>query len=663
MKRFGNAYTGNTGASGLTERARFRAASRQVGQPLNALSDMSAINVVAGQIFCCPPVSVPEPPPVPPTPPPPEVPFWVRRGIPATPTWCVTDVSDRAVVCGYVDGSECEFYDTSGVLQGSLTISFGTRMGFVTVWNSDGSLAWAAKIDGGIIWPRQIVTDASGNVTVRGTFEDTVRIYDAASVLGETRTTGTQFSLFVAQWSATGDFNWLATVQATPTGGSRPPSLVMSDMALYGNDPICYGYMYSDSAASVDLTDGSGVVTSRSNNPFNTLGFLFRLTQAGDYVFMSTMYGVGGRILTATTLFTCTMSVTSDIFISGFAGFESFLNFTDDTGTPVISLSPGSITDNYSYVAAYDINGTPKWAFDVTGADNAVSSYSFVPDFQYVRAVDRNDPSPTSSTGYVVGSFAGPSTITFNDGITNPTLTTTEARAVYLAAVTLNDPMSAAGQCLWVTKADGSGTDEILACHADVTGGVVYVAILQRSPILTLYAPPGVAIAGTSTLPGGDTMGILLAAYDGAGLRWKRLIGGINHSGVVPYQIRLTQDTLPSAPRLFVTSTFRGGTARFYDADDVTVLKTLTSQGDRDSFVAQYDVFGAFRWASQVAGSGVDSGVWGSSAADGEFYGLTAYASDPVKVIDAAGTTRYTLAGAAGDMCLAVTRWPADGGS
>ena len=96
---------------------------------------------------------------------------------------------------------------------------------------------------------------------------------------------------------------------------------------------------------------------------------------------------------------------------------------------------------------------------------------------------------------------------------------------------------------------------------------------------------------------------------------------------------------------VYVTGLFTIPSVTIFNADG-TIFTTLANAGIRDAFIVKYNTNGAVQWATRIGGSAGEAGLGIAVSAIGNVYVTGSYASNPVTIFNADGTTFTTLANA-----------------
>ena len=250
-----------------------------------------------------------------------------------------------------------------------------------------------------------------------------------------------------------------------------------------------------------------------------------------------------------------------------------------------------------------------------------------------------NEISPAAIATLTVGSI-----LTVGGGIT---LTVASLIPLILINTSSNSDgfiaqYNSSGYVQWAAQIEGTYFGTPLRISADKSGNV-YVTGAFSDLILNLYdskkylldtngITPKKTLINTSE---GNFDGFI-AQYDSFGrIQWAAQMGGIKSD-----QARgISADN----GNVYVTGIFSSdGSFNLYDASGGG-FKTLTSEGLRDAFIAQYDSSGYVKWAAQMGGTLSDEGR-GISADNGNVYVTGIFSSDgSFNLYDASGGGFKTL--------------------
>ena len=284
------------------------------------------------------------------------------------------------------------------------------------------------------------------------------------------------------------------------------------------------------------------------------------------------------------------------------------LTNSDTIGTDTIGTL---VYTSDAFIAQYDSSGYVKWAAKMggTGLDQALGISA-----------------DNSGNVYVTGYFQDQSFNLYDAsgvGTNSKTLTNTDTNGSYDGFLAQYDSF---GHVQWAAQMGGIYEDQGLGTSADKSGNVYVTGFFSSDTSFNLYDASG---GGVKTLTSEGSSDGFIAQYDSSGyVQWAaKMAGTLNDQG---FGISTDQ-----AGNVYVTGTFQDQSFNLYDASGVG-FKTLTSEGLRDAFIAQYDSSGYVKWAAKMGGIGNDAGI-GISADNGNVYVTGTFQDQSFNLYDASG--------------------------
>ena len=187
------------------------------------------------------------------------------------------------------------------------------------------------------------------------------------------------------------------------------------------------------------------------------------------------------------------------------------------------------------------------------------------------------------------------------------------------------------GTVQWATRIAGTGSDEGKGISVDGSGNS-YVTGFYNST-LTIYN------ADTSTFGtlsnSGSSDGYIVKYNTSGTAQWATRIAGTG----VDYGNAISVD---SAGNSHVTGLYTSNPLTIYNADGST-FGTLTNSGSNDLYMVKYNTSGTAQWATRAAGTSGDRGNATSSDGSGNSYVAGNFASNPLTIYSADGSTFGTL--------------------
>lgn len=259
------------------------------------------------------------------------------------PMGAVVDSAGNFYVGGYFGGT-VDFDPGAGVAN---LAAAGFNNAFVAKYNSSGGLVWARGILGsGSGYLRGLRSDSAGNIVATGTFTGTLDFDPGAGV--QSRTSASNFNLFVAKYNSSGSYVWANQIDST--GSIYYPSL-----AIDGGNNVLVSASFS---GTLDANPAAGVanIFGGSPAPAPTAFFLGKYSSSGTYAWAR---GVSGALADALAVGTgIAVDSSNNVVVTGnFSGTASF-------GAQTLS----AFGDSDVFVAKYSSANAPQWAFQLGGS-------------------------------------------------------------------------------------------------------------------------------------------------------------------------------------------------------------------------------------------------------------------------------------------------------
>lgn len=236
-----------------------------------------------------------------------------------------TDINNNIIVTG---SFSVDAFFGSNVL----TSSGGTDV-FTAKYAPDGSVIWARKGGGNSFdASNAVAVDNNGNIYITGIFTRSIT-FDPFSIQG-----GEYFSIFLVKYDSNGNAMWLnaGISNGFYNSGNGIATNSLNDVFLTG----MFGDQINFSGTILTSVAGPDVFLVR----YDTNGNLIWIIQAGGTSYNEAGYDIA-------------IAPNNDIFLTG--GFSETINFG---GIP--PLTSNSFSN--SFVAKYNLSGTPQWAV-ITG--------------------------------------------------------------------------------------------------------------------------------------------------------------------------------------------------------------------------------------------------------------------------------------------------------
>jgi len=426
--------------------------------------------------------------------------------------------------------------------------------------------AFNASVVSGLCWVIQeggasgeqgfaVTTCSDDSIVVTGSYSNSATFGGGDSITKTLITDGPGWDIFVAKYSPEGSLAWV-----TRAGSFPDEDIPRGITALSDNSTVITGYFraiaYFGTGESNQTTltsaGGSDIFIAR----YNTNGTLAWAKRAG---------GSGTDVAYGIT----TLSDNSTIVTGEFTGSAIFGSGEANQTTLTSSGFPPDI-----FIAKYNSNGTLTWAKRAGGTSS-----------EYGRRITSLSDNSSAVTGYFSGSAI------FGQGEANET-TLNSGGSYNIFIVQYNSD----GTLAWAKQAGGTNDDV----------GEAITSLSDNSTVATGY------IVGSGTFGEGElnqtTLGapgsssIFIAHYNTNGtLAWAKQAGEAAGSKDGYGITTLSNDST-------VVTGYFGGSITFGPGEPNQTI--LTSSGNDDIFIAQYNADGTLAWAKRAGGTGNDEG-WG----------------------------------------------------
>ena len=306
---------------------------------------------------------------------------------------------------------------------------------------------------------------------------------------------------------------------------------------------------------TADFDPGAGTtnLTSAGGNDV----FVSKLDSAGELVWVKQLGGTD-----STDAYSVAVDSSGNVYTTG--AFSGTVDFDPGAGTANL-VSAGS---SDVFVSKLDSTGAFVWAkqFGGTGSDASNSV-----------AVD------SSGNVYTTGSFSG--TVDFDPGGGTANLVSTGSADVFVSK------LDSAGAFVWAKQLGGTDSDQANSVAVDSSGNVYTTGSFSG----TADFDPG---AGTSNLVSAGASNAFVSKLDLTGaFVWAKQFSGTG-------QDRGYSVAVDSSGNVYTTGYFSQTT----DFDPGAGTSNLVSAGSFDAFVSKLNSTGAFVWAKQFSGTGLDQG-------------------------------------------------------
>ena len=423
----------------------------------------------------------------------------------------------------------------------------------------------------------RVTTDLSGNVFTTGYFSGTVDFQQDLSGSSVELSSAGNTDIYLAKYSPTGDILW---AHAIGGNGSDEGKSVFTDAA--GNV-----YVTGVFRQTVDFDPSGSTFNITSYGPGSSDVFLAKYNANGGFVWAKKM---GSSSLDIG--YGLVLDNAGNVIVTGyFTGTADF----DEGGAAANLVSVG---DFDLFIAKYEPDGDLIWA---KGVGSTGQETGFGID------VDGSD------NIYVTGRFAGTTDFNPDPGATFD-VTSNGDRDIFLAKYQSD------GTFVWAKGIGGTAEDWGFDLVVDASANIYLTGHFTNSAD---FDPNG----GVATLTSAGSRDAFIAKYNTNGVYdWAHALGGTS-SADFGYSLTLNSEEEPIVCGYFSNTV---------DFDPSTCEFLLTSAGGQDTYFANYDRNGLFRWAHQIGGATNEESLSIVLDPTGQFLYLTGYFT---------GTANFSLNG------------------
>jgi hypothetical protein len=357
-------------------------------------------------------------------------------------------------------------------------------------------------------------------------------------------------------------------------------------------------------------------VVDALTNSGNFDSFVVKYDPSGTPLWARRIGGTGADVANSVST-----DLSGNVIVTGRSS-STPLNILATNGTTVsftlVNTGGDGITTDV-FVVKYDSSGNPLWARRMGG------TYSDV-----AQSVS------TDSSGniVVVGYYqSNPLNIYAADG-TTVSFTLSNPQLVEDVFVVKYD---SSGNPLWARRMGGTSSDVAQSVSTDSSGNIVVVGS-YISTSLNIYAANGSTVSFTLSNSGSND--VFVVKYDSSGtLLWARRMGGTGAD--------VSSSVSTDSSGNVIVFGFYNSTLNIFAANGSTVSFTLANAGSGDCYVVKYDSSGTPLWARRMGGALSDNSTSMSVDLSGNIVVAGYYASNPLNIYAANGSTvSFTLSNA-----------------
>lgn len=345
-----------------------------------------------------------------------------------------------------------------GVGTFNLTTNYNNTDPYILKLDVNGDFVWAKSFGGPLTDNGNcIITDASENVYVTGSFEGTDVDFDPGTGVFNLTSAGGGRDVYVLKLDVNGDFAWAKSFGGT--GDDQGSSIALDTL---GN--IYIGGYFPGTAT--DFDPGAGVFNLTSIGDDDV--FIQKLDANGDFIWAKSFGGTGDD-----RTFSIAVDPLGNVYSSGlFAG--TAVDFDPGAGTyPLSSVGSWDI-----FVSKLDANGDFVWAKSFGGINYDQGNSIALDQYNNV---------------YVTGYFS--KTVDFDSGIGTFNMSAGNSPNVFVTKLDVN------GSFLWAKSMGGSGSDLGTSITVDSLGNVYTTGRFER---VTTDFDPGAGVFNLTSVGGTD---------------------------------------------------------------------------------------------------------------------------------------------------------------
>ena len=192
------------------------------------------------------------------------------------------------------------------------------------------------------------------------------------------------------------------------------------------------------------------------------------------------------------------------------------------------------------------------------------------------------------------------------------------------------------GDLQWAARIGGTGDDQSYSISTDTSGNVYVTGYYASNPV-TIFNANGTSFGTLASVS--SSIDVFIVKYNTSGVvQWTARIADIGDDR--GYGI-----STDGSNNVYVTGFYTSNPVTIFNANG-TSFGTLANAGLTDAFIVKYNTSGVVQWTARIGGTGDDPGYAITSDTSGNVYVTGYYASNPVTIFNANGTSFGTLANA-----------------
>ncbi|MCB0739055.1 MAG: hypothetical protein KDC92_16215, partial [Bacteroidetes bacterium] len=517
--------------------------------------------------------------------------FWVRQ-LQCTDDCALTDIaidaSNNIIVTGYFKGT-IDF--DPGLNPNYYTALAGSQAGFIAKFNESGILQWAHAIDGpGNDRTNGVATTASNEIIITGAMADSLDA-DLSAGRKMIHSKGND-DAFLIKYDSTGVHKWSFTIGFGSFDEGK-------DVEINTKGDIC---LVGEFRGTPDFDPSSNTYSMKTAG--NADIFLASYTNQGNFIWAKRFGGTDEEWVNKLNI-----SAKGKWLLAG--SFKGTTNFETGTGNKNVTSA-----GNWDlYIAQFSSNGNFEW---VTATGNTFEDRTFE------LASDAN------GNVYATGFFRN--AVDFDMSSNTLQLSSTRDE-IFVAAY------DSSGNILWANQLGGIRFDQGYAIATTNYNSLLCAGIFREKADFD----PGIGKVEFTT-PSSANMSTYIAHYHAKDGAYRNAWALEDRNGGSDRIDDLKHDKNGD---LVATGLFTGTV----DFDPSSQVKSITSKGSFDAFLAKYDTLGNCKWAIGIGGNNQDFGEALAIDANNNIY-LTGYFRDSID-LDPSSSNYYVKSKGNTDIFLA----------
>ena len=441
----------------------------------------------------------------------------------------------------------CGHFNGTAFFESTILDAQGGADIFIAKYNSNGVLQWAKRAGG-------YSDDFAYGISANDTEVYITGSFNGASNFNTPFATGSNeifsaggYDIFIAKFNSNGDFLWAKRGGGVGEDVSNSIIIELNDIYITGS--------FRNTA---NFNNPSMIGTNQITSSGNTDIFIAKFNSSGDFLWAKRAGGSGADESSG-------IGVNgNEVYITG--SFRNTANFNTPSVFGFNEIISEGGTD--IFIAQYNNNGDFQWAKRAGGTNQDISK----------------DVSVNGNKIYITGSFSTISNFNTPSAIGSNEIISEGGLDIFLAEY------NNFGDFQWAKRAGGTGDDE--SRGVAVFGNDIYITGSFNNNI-NFNTP---SLPGNNEITSIGNKDIFLSQFNNNGdFQWAKRAGGLSDDIAFGIAVNLNE--------INITGSFKI-TANF-NTPSVFGTNDLTSYGDFDILIAQYNSFGDFQSVHHAGGGGI----------------------------------------------------------